>query len=160
MAIGPMITFAIADENIAAWFFLQHESKILGAHGWFGLRIDLVVPDERMHDIDCNLRFLPLVDHRRIVAVETKFQLRAECSRSVLRNVVHALLDQVKHFNREGAHGPNQASFIWYDIGGAASVDLRNGQHGGIDRIAVARNDGLQLCAIWTATMIGSIPLY
>ena len=42
VAARAVVAVAIADEDVAAWLLLQHESKILRAHGWFDLCIDPV----------------------------------------------------------------------------------------------------------------------
>ncbi|MNI26820.1 hypothetical protein D3C73_805370 [compost metagenome] len=60
------------------------------------------------------------------------------------RDLVHTAFDQVQHVQREGAHGAAQFRVVGHHVVGAARVDLGNAEHRGIQRIAVARDDGLQ----------------
>ena len=127
-----MLAIAIADEDVAAGFFLQEEGEIFRAHRRFDIRVDLVGPHHAFHHLDGKRRFFRVVDQRRIVALEVKLDFGAKGGRRVHGDLAHALFDQVQHGRGKGAYGANQAGVIRDHIGGAARMDLRDGQHGRI----------------------------
>ena len=139
-----MRTFAIADEQVAARLFLQHEREVLGPHGRFDAAIDVVGAHQFGGDANGKLGFRRTVDGRRIIAAEFEVDGAIEGLRHGARHFLHAPLDQVEHFHGERPHRAAQPDFVWHDIRGVAAVELRHGDHGGVDRPLVARDDALQ----------------
>ena len=84
---GAMIAFAIADENVAAGFALQHESEIFRAHRRFHLRIDMFGPDYALQYFNCKCGFPWMVNQRRVIALEVEADLGVECCCRMLGNL-------------------------------------------------------------------------
>ena len=96
------------------------------------------------HDRAGELGFGAVVDRGRVVALELEHHAGAEGRRGVARDLVHAPLDQVEHLQREGAHRALDLAGIRHDVGGLAGMDHRHRDDGGVDRLLVAGDDGLE----------------
>ena len=62
MADVTVPAFAIADEDVAAWLFLQHEGKILGSHGGLHMIVDRIGPNDGPQHACCKFRFLRVIN--------------------------------------------------------------------------------------------------
>ncbi|MCY1521686.1 hypothetical protein D9M68_565110 [compost metagenome] len=144
MAAVAVIARAVADPHIAARQFLQHEGEVFRAHGRLDLVIDVGVADDVAHHVGAERGFFGMVDGGRVVTLEREFHFAVHGGAGMPRDLSHTAFDQVQHFQRERAHGAAQFGVVGHDVVGAARVDLGDAEHGRVQRIAVARDDGLQ----------------
>ena len=100
--------------------------------------------NDALHHSGAEFGFFLVVDRRRIEPLEGELGLAIHGGGGVLRDLAHAPLDQVERFERKGAHGATQHGFVGDDVVGAACVYLGDAQYRRIQRVAVARDDGLE----------------
>ncbi len=132
---------AVADEEVAARFFLQEIAEVLRTHrGFEGLHGGAHVLQRFAGEGGLGL----VVHGRRVVAVEAEFGLQLEACRQTLGQLPHAALDQVQHLDREGAHRTLQHHLFGNHVGGFASVNHGHADDPGVDGPLVAVDDGLE----------------
>jgi hypothetical protein len=143
---------AVGNEDIGAGLGLQHEGEIFGTHGGF-LRHHVVFAHYAFHHLACKVGLGRAVDGGRVVAVEVKFGLGIESRTQVFCDLLHAVFNEVEHFNAESAHGALNDTEVGHHVGGFAGVDHGDRNNASIDRLFVAGDDGLkglnQLASHW-----------
>ena len=140
----PVVARTIADPDVTAGNFQQHESEVLGTHAGLHPCLHPLRSDDALHDPRTEFGLPVVVDRGRIHAFKIELSLAIHGDRGVLRDLAHAPLDQIKGFKRERAHRTPEHGFVGDDVIGASGVYLRDAEHGGIQRITVAGDDGLQ----------------
>ena len=104
----------------------------------------LVAPTTAVAAAIACLRLRLGVDGCRIAALVAHSRGHVEHRRRAGDDAAHPLLDQALHRGVERAHGAAQHDFLRDDVPGVAAVDLRDADHTGVERMEVARDDGLQ----------------
>ena len=133
----------IGNEAISARFGLQHEGKVLCAHGGL-LRDNVAGAHDAFHDFACKVGFDCAVDGRGVVAIEIKLSAGIKSGAKLVCDLAHARFDQVEHFNGEGTHRALNFAEVGHHIGGFARMHHGHGNDTGINRFFVARDDGLK----------------
>ena len=134
---------AIGNEHIGAWFGLQHEREVFCTHGGF-LNLNIVCTHNTGHDFARKVGFGRAVDGGWVIAVEVKLGLGIKGGAQVVGNLAHARFNEVEHFNAESANRALNDTEVGHHVGGFASVDHGDRNDACIDRLFVARDDGLE----------------
>jgi hypothetical protein len=106
--------------------------------------LHVLLADDGHHHLARELGLGRGVDGGRVVAHELELALRVVRRAGVLGDLLHALLDQVEHLEREGAHRALQLAAVGDDVGGLAGMDHGDRDDAGVDRLLVAADDGLE----------------
>ena len=138
-----MCALPVADERVGTGHGLQHVREVFRAHGGF-LRHHVATAHDAGHDVVGELGFGHVVDGGRVVALELEGAGGTKGGAGVVGDVAHALLDEVEHVQAEGAHGALHFAVVGHDVGGFAGVDHGDRDDARIDRLFVARDDGLK----------------
>ena len=139
----PVGAVAVANEAVSARHGLQHVGEVFGAHGGF-LQLHIAWAHDVGHHLTGQIAFCRVVDSGRVVALKLKSAGGAKGSAGVLGHLAHALLDQVKHVQAEGAHGALHFAVVGHHVGGFARVDHGDRDDARVDRFFVAADDGLK----------------
>ena len=131
---------------------MQHEREIFGAHGGL-LHHHVVFAHNAFHHFARKVSLGRAVDGGRVVAVEMEFGLGIESSAQIFCDLLHAIFNEVEHFEGEGAHSALNDAEIGHHVGGFARVNHGDRNDTCIDRLFVARDDSLeshdQLASHW-----------
>ena len=133
----------IANEEVGAWGFLQHEGEIFSAHGRFLIQ-QLARAKHLADHLSGKGALFGVVDGGWVVALERKAATATKSCAKMLSSFSHAGLDRVQHTHTEGAHGAAQLTTVWDDVGGFSSVDHGDGDDARVHRFDVSGDDGLE----------------
>src|SRR5690625_452624 len=95
VSIIAMVAAAIANPDVAAWLFREHESKVFRAHGWGNITVYLILANQFFHDVSTELSHLRMIQGRRIYAREFEVMLALECVAGMGANRLHALFNKI-----------------------------------------------------------------
>ena len=134
---------AIAKEDIGAGAFFQHVGEIFRRHD----RIDIVDDPARngSGSLGRVAGFLLVVDRGRVARRPDHLCRCAKGGSGGLRHLAHPLFRHRPVFGVERAHGAVQPRGMGNDVGGrAVGFERAHGQHHPLDRVHVARHDGME----------------
>ncbi len=143
MAHFAVRAVAIGNEDIGTRLGLQHEREIFGAHGGL-LHHHIVFAHNAFHHFARKVGFGSAVDGGWIVAVEMKLGLGIESCTQVFCDLLHAVFNEVEHFKGEGANCALNDAEVGYHVGGFTRMHHGDRNDACIDRLFVARDDGLE----------------
>ena len=143
MAHFAVRTVAIGNEAVGTRFGLQHEGEIFCAHGGL-LHHHIVLAHNAFHHFARKVSLGRAVDGGRVVAVEMEFGLGIESSAQIFCDLLHAIFNEVEHFEGEGAHSTLNDAEIGHHVGGFARMHHGDRNDARIDRLFIARDDGLK----------------
>ena len=111
-----MLAHAVADPDVAAGQFLQHEGEVLGAHGGLDVVVDHVLADDAAQHLGAEGGFVGMVDGGRVVALELEFHFAVHRRAGVAGDLFHTAFDQIQHVQREGAHRAAQLGVVGHHM--------------------------------------------
>ena len=135
---------AIAKPDIASGFCIEHEGEILARHRGFGGLVDLIGPDDARCGGKGDGGFGFAVDRGGVAALIHHARGATECARGGIGHGFKAVFDQILNVGCEGAHGAADGGGVGDDIPCVARENLGRRDHRTLQRIDIARGNGLQ----------------
>ena len=145
-AHAGLVALGIANPAIGAGDGLQHEAEVFGGHGGQHIVKGVVVTDHFTHHGGHELGFAGVVGGVGVGAGAQRELGRAQMGGChVAADAFEAFDKHLARFLLQGAHGAGDDGVIGNDVFHGAAGDLAHGEHGRVQRIGAARDQGLQL---------------